>query len=271
AVQKLCADGGFAAYYEVSARTDRGVPELRKAIAEALDWDAQATVIRPEGFQRIRDEVDGPRRAGKVTVSTDELRAGLGASGAEVVPGGGMADPVSAVDEQLAAQGVVALTRLSSGKRMVVLQVERIERYAGALILAARNNPRGVPALEERRLAPAELLLPGFRVGERLPAIDEAIVLECVVELLIEHGICFRHERLLIFPTLFPAAEEERGEKLAHSVSLYYDFTGAIDNIYASLVAWLMIGGQFGDGRLWPGRAEFDAPGKGLCGIRQIK
>ncbi len=96
-------------------------------------------------------------------------------------------------------------------------------------------------------------------------------MLESVIELLIQNGICFRSQGLLVFPTLFPEIECNTSEKVEHSVSLFYDFTGAIDNIYASLVAWLVIGGEFGSPRLWANRVEFDEPSQGICGIRQIK
>ena len=39
-------------------------------------------------------------------------------------------------------------------------------------------------------------------------------------------------------PTLFASALETTGAVLPHAVSLYYDFAGAIDTIYASLAAW---------------------------------
>jgi len=154
---------------------------------------------------------------------------------------------------------------------MLVLRIEEIERYAGSLILAARNNPRGVPALEERSLASSSWSLPGIKEKDRLDYYPEIAVLECVVELLIQHGICFRRDGLLIFPTLFPDTQGSGEGKIPHSVSLYYDFTGAIDNIYASLVARLVVGGGFGKHRLWANRIEFDEPGKGVCGIRHIK
>jgi hypothetical protein len=43
---------------------------------------------------------------------------------------------------------------------------------------------------------------------------------------------------------------------LPHAVSLYYDFAGAIDNIYASLVAWLVLARAFGRLRLSQNRAR---------------
>ncbi|HEY5909971.1 MAG TPA: TIR domain-containing protein [Verrucomicrobiae bacterium] len=174
---------------------------------------------------------------------------------------------VWAVTEQLAMQGFIACTRNSTGELVLVLRVEEIERYAGALILAARDNPRCVPALELRSVAQEGFLLPGIAEQERLPRHQEKAVLECTLQLLIEHGICFRHEGLLIFPSLFAPTLGSPEVKLHHAVSLYYDFAGAIDNIYASLVAWLVLAKEFGRLRLWSDRAEFEVKDGGLCGL----
>lgn len=265
AIKKLCHDCGFSRYYETSAKRGRGIKKLREAIANALDWDSLAKTSRPELFQRIRDEIDQRRAEGEVFILLSELAEAIRQAYPEMFE----AAAVSAVAEQLAVQGVIADTKLTSGEHALVLQLPVIERYAGSLIVAARNNLRGVPALEERALASLELRLPG--IEKRLSRYQEMTILECVVELFIQHGICFRHQGLLIFPTLFPEIEADSGESLPHSVSLYYDFTGAIDNIYASLVAWLVISSEFGPQRLWANRVEFDEPSQGICGIRQIK
>ena len=87
---------------------------------------------------------------------------------------------------------------------------------------------------------------------------------------MLEHGICFQHEGLLIFPTLFAPASSAADANLPHAVSLYYDFAGAIDNIYASLVAWLVLARDFGRVRLWSERAEFEMQDGGLCGLRKV-
>ena len=46
-----------------------------------------------------------------------------------------------------------------------------------------------------------------------------------------------------------------------------YDFSGAIDNIYSSLVVHLAVSERFGRVRLWEDGAEFEQPGKAsvLC------
>ncbi len=267
AIDRLCEECGFVGYYETSAKTGRKIKTLRKAIAQALDWDNLAKTSRPKLFQRIRDEIETRRKKGEVVLLLDDLTQVVReTSSKDVEPA-----KVRAVSEQLATQGAIALTRLAVSKDALVLQLPVIERYACSLIVAARDNPRGVPALEERLLGSAQLPLPGMTKKERLHTMQERIVLECVVELMIEHGICFRREGLLVFPTLFPETQVETAERLPHSVSLYYDFTGAIDSVYASLVARLVTSQEFGEGRLWPGRFEFDEPSRGVCGVQHIK
>ena len=172
--------------------------------------------------------------------------------------------------DQLATQGVIVKTKLTGGDDAIVLQLPVIERYAASLIVAARNNPRGVPALETSELGSPSISLPGMTAEDRVPRGQERIVLEAVVELMIEHGLCFRHEGLLVFPTLLRATETDRADELPGSVSLYYDFSGAIDNVYASLISWLVIGQGFGRIRLWENRVEFEAEGQGACGLRKV-
>ena len=199
-IDQLCRHCGFAKYFEISSKYDRGISELREAISNAMDWEALAKTSRPELFQRIRDEIERRSSAGEVVLTLGELETTIYSSDrTKYEP-----DAVAAVAEQLATQGLIALTRLASGERVLVLQISQIERYAGSLIVAARKDTRGVAALEEQLLASPEVPLPGIN-DERLPRLQERVVLECVTQLLIEHGICFPHEGLLVFPSLFRA------------------------------------------------------------------
>ena len=54
---------------------------------------------------------------------------------------------------------------------------------------------------------------------------------------------------------------------------IYYEFSGPINNIYASLVADLAISSQFGSVRLWRNRAEYEEAGFGVFGLalREIR
>ncbi|HLK60522.1 MAG TPA: TIR domain-containing protein [Chthonomonadaceae bacterium] len=265
-LERLCKECGFAGYYETSALNGRGIPELCEAAAKAIDWDRLGLTSRPELFQRIRDEIEARRRRGEVILHDADLHRAL----SDQPPTREEERSVNAVAEQLATQGVIARSRVSTGEPVLVLQVQEIERYAGSLIIAARENPRGVPALELTAISQPDFPLPGIPTKERLPRSQERPVLECTVQLMLEHGICFLHEGLLVFPTLFAPVPTTEDTALPHAVSLYYDFAGAIDNIYASLIAWLVLARDFGQIRLWSDRAEFALQDGSLCGLRKV-
>nr|VFJ93243.1 MAG: small GTP-binding protein domain-containing protein [Candidatus Kentron sp. H]VFJ94166.1 MAG: small GTP-binding protein domain-containing protein [Candidatus Kentron sp. H]VFK00759.1 MAG: small GTP-binding protein domain-containing protein [Candidatus Kentron sp. H] len=267
AIDGLCKECGFAGYIETSARTGRNMDELRERMAQALDWDNLARTSRPALFQRIRDEIERRRKDGQVVVLLDDLKTAIEKAHPEIYE----EDAVGAVTDQLAMQGLIARTRLKAGEQVLVLQLPVIEQYAGSLVVTARAQQRGIAALEERFIVCRGFPLPGVKQQERLMRLDEELVLECVVQLMIEHGLCFRHEGLYVFPSLFRAGERDRGaEGFPHAVSLYYDFAGAVDNIYAALVAWLFLAKGFGGVRLWENRAEFRSADQGACGVRKV-
>lgn len=265
-LERLIESCNFKGYYPISSKTGKGISEIRAAISKNLNWYASSKSSRPEFFQIIRDEVEILKADGKVVIPFSDLEKII----SKKYPSQFEIEAVDTVVRQLSLQGVVSDTQTAIGERMIILHIGEIERYAGSLIIAARDNPRGVPAIEEQILVSPKMSFPGINEGDRLPRLEERVILECVVQLLIEHGICLRHERLLIFPTLFKPTGIDKTGLVFHSISLYYDFSGAIDNIYSSLVAWLDISEHFGRLRLWEDRAEFEMAGKGACGLRKI-
>jgi GTPase SAR1 family protein len=281
-LDRLIKDGRFSGYYETSAISGRGLSEFCDALADAIDWDSLGKTSRSALFQSIREDLELRRRRGDIVILFDDLDQDFHrnknspvfklmqreiATMHDVKAG---TRALSAVCNRLAQQGFIADCRTSDKRRALVFQVHEIERYAGSLIIAARNNPRGVPALELKAIGTASFHFPGISSHERLSRVQEEPVLECTVQLLLEHGICFEHEGLLVFPSLFAAAAASTDDRLGHSVSLYYDFAGAIDNVYASLVAWLVLARDFGKVRLWSDRAEFEAKEGGKCGLRKM-
>lgn len=274
AINKLVEDCNFAGYYSISAKNNRGIAELCIAISEALDWNSLAKTSRPELFQTIRDEIEKRRKDKEVVLLYSELEEYIRQKESEK-PDSSVkydAQAVDAVVNQLAVQGAITDTQLSSGERALVLQIGEIERYAGSIIIAARNNLSGIPAIEEQLIASSRMTFPGIKQEERLARLHERIVLECIVQLLIQYGICFQQEGMLIFPALFQPTEQDGvGATVPHSISLYYDFSGAIDNIYSSLIVLLTISERFGRVRLWEDRAEFGVVGQGVCGLRKVE
>jgi len=132
-----------------------------------------------------------------------------------------------------------------------------------------RTALRGVPALDLGTMLASSQPLPRIRPEDRLPRDQEMVVLDCVIELLLERGICLRHQGLLIFPTAFPPRHDDQAPNQATSLS--YAFAGPIDKIYASLVCSLALSKAFGAMRLWEDRAEFGRAEESSCGIRKVR
>ena len=269
AIADLKGECGFVAYLPTSAIQGRGIEALREEIVNRIDWNSLGLTSRPELFQRIREEIEARQKASEIVARLPDLTTAL----RDKYPDLFEERAVAGVADQLALQGLVAKTQLPDKTEALVLRVDKVEQYAGSLIKAAMKRPGGVPMLIEDQIGAAGQRLPGMTKADRFPPETERVVLQCVAELMVRHGICFRHLGLLVFPTLFPdpPTDSDRAGKLLHSVSLWYDFTGAIDNIYASLVAGLMASDQFGPGRVSAGRVVFDHARQGLCGLRQIK
>ena len=266
-IDRLVSDCGFAGYYATSARSGAGMAEFREAVHKAIDWKLLTKTSGPEIFQQLYEELESARERGEAVLLVSELGMRLAKQrGLENIS----EEDLNAAVDQLALQGVIASTTLASGDRALVLRIDEVERYSGSVILAARANPRGIPAIEERAISSRQMVFPRIDKNERLPWLQERAVLECVIQLLIEHDICMRHERLLVFPSLFLASESSGESAVPTGIALHYDFTGAIDNIYASLVTKLSLSDQFGRYRLWENRAEWERGNEGVCGLRKV-
>lgn len=164
---------------------------------------------------------------------------------------------IHAVASQLARQGLVALIRLSDGTRALVLHVEQIARYAGSLVLLAKQSPHGVPALEIASLLGPVARFPRIPATERLRKDQELGVLDGVIELLIEQGISFLHEGLLVFPALFPSGMVVDGSSdRALTPAVRYEMSRPPSTVYASAVAAIALSRRFGPARLGACRAD---------------
>ncbi|HEY6333657.1 MAG TPA: GTP-binding protein, partial [Blastocatellia bacterium] len=267
-IESLIARWKMGPFRLTSALDGSGIEELRESVGALINWDGLARTSRPRLFQLIRDIIDERGMAGEIVMMYSDLERRIKEASPNEFDGGS----VESVVQELARQGVITDTHLSTGNRALVLGIDYVDSYAGSLILIARENSRvrGVPAVEMSE-AIFRSSFPGIKEEVRLDPIQERHVMECVIGLMIEKGICLRHERLLVFPTLFPETASDDGDSSsALAVPLYYDFSGAISNIYASLIARLAVGEMFGRVRLWKDRAEFDRPGQGVCGLRRI-
>jgi len=266
AVEAVRGRLGFRRAISVSAKQDgdAGIAELRRDLHEAIEWEHLTLVSRPPAFQEIREYLAKARQGGDTLMLLADIEKGLAKGGIGYQRG-----EVDTTLGHLAREGQIVDILLQSGDRAIVLRIDVISRYAGSLVQAARKNPGRVPALAQDRILAANMTFPGLDATERLDSREEErMVLECVVGLMVDRGLCFDHEGLLVFPTLFNDLAEHEGT-LPPSAPVYYDFSGPIDNIYASLVAKLAVSGTFGPVRLWARYAEFGSETDGTFGIRR--
>ena len=255
----------FSPCIEVSSTTGDNFDNLRAAIHTAIDWNNLPRISRDEAFQAIRNVIDKSREAEQVLLYEKDLRRQLADGGVDYTD-----DQLKTVTKQLVDQGQIVDVEIGPEReRVIVLRLDKVECYAGSMILAARERPRGVPALEQRLLLSPDMEFPKMGPKERLGRGDEKVVLQAVIELMLEHGLCMRHGGLLIFPTIFPKSDERSELEPEHRVPLYYEFKGAISNLYAGTVSMLALSEEFGRVRLFPNRAEYEQAGDGVFGIQR--
>ena len=76
-LQRLIETCKFDGYFPTSAKTPRGMDELRAAMAQAIDWDHLAKTTRPVLFQKVRDEIETRRKQGEVVLLHADLEQRL--------------------------------------------------------------------------------------------------------------------------------------------------------------------------------------------------
>jgi small GTP-binding protein len=185
----FCQRHGIVGPIATSAATGEGIAELIERMKSLIPWEDKATTVTTTTFKRIKDYVLGLKGAeadSQIIVTPEELRSRLEATDtdwdftyAEMLTAAG----------HLENYGYVRRLRTSKGELRVLLQPERLNNLASSFVLEARRNPKGLGALEERRLLAGGYDFPELRdllVGERDVLLDSAALL------FLEHIVCFR-------------------------------------------------------------------------------
>jgi small GTP-binding protein len=252
-IETFAAERKFGTFLETSAKKNLGCEELKQAILANINWDGLPCCTTEVLFKRLKEEIIRLRDEGRVLMRFNELREilELRLSG-EFKP---FADEeLHAVLTLLAGPGVV--WELAFGC-WVLLQPERINAYAQAVIrtLQADKHQRGC-LMEEQVLKGSLEYESSMR---RLAGDEERFVLLAMHQTLVERGICLRQPtdkgNLLIFPSYY---RRERPDQVGHpAVLVSYQFTGFLDEIYATLVVRLHHTELFQQDHLWRYAADF--------------
>jgi WD40 repeat protein/DNA-binding SARP family transcriptional activator len=260
-IDSLLADLGFDAYLQTSARDGTHIPELMKAIEDAIDWHLLPKVTSTDALRKITVQLIREKASGRPLSSVDDLwRRYVQA----FTSGTHDMSEFRALLGQLAAQGL--LRRLSFGD-LILLHPELIDAYASAIVNAATADTHGLGSISEEVVLRVQFPMPA---DERLvePEQERLLVLATVEDMLLRELALRDYAEdgpQLVFPSHLTREFTELTALPGHAVT--YHFEGAIANIYATLVVRLSHSGFFQRRDLWKGAATFVAKLGGGCGF----
>jgi WD40 repeat protein len=249
-IDEFISHRGFAGYLRTSALTGENCEELRRAIIENINWNDIPHRTSPRIFKLLKDEIIRLKDEGKVLLRVAELKQQLEMRLPEERF---EIEELRAVVGLLAGSGVV--WELEFGD-FVLLQPERINSYAAAVIRTVRSHVDEMGYILEEDVLAGNLK---FEDLKRLPRDEEEVVLRAMLQIFVKRGLCLRELTaagiLLIFPSYFKRDRPEQTEHPADYVT--YRFSGALDEIYATLVVRLHHTSIFEKKQLWRYAADF--------------
>jgi uncharacterized CHY-type Zn-finger protein len=244
---------GFVGYHETSALDGSGCDDLRVAIADSISWDRLPKTSSPTIFKRIKEEILKLKDKGGVLLRMSELKQALEL---RLIDEPFTPEILRTVIQLLANVGVVWPLEFGG---YVLLQPERINAYAGALVRAVRAHSDEMGCITEE-----DALAGRFPVPEdvKLGHEEEEVLLRAMVETLLKRGMCLKEPTgagsLLVFPAYF---RRERPALTDHPPAyVRYVFSGSLDEVYTTLVVRLHHTESFERDQLWRDAADFKTP-----------
>ena len=270
-LDEFCRQRGIGGgYLATSAKDGIGLDELLRRMKEQIPWEQKSATVTTITFKRIKDYVLGMkenRRLRKMIVSPQDLRKRLEKTSKRWKF---TDDEMMTAVGHLANYGYVRVLRTSKGEERILLMPELLNNLASSFVLEARRNPKGLGSLEEKTLLAREYK---FRELEKLSEEEQGVLLDSAALLFLKHNVCFRETDLtgqsyLVFPELInlkkPLLDEEQTEE-----SVAYAVSGAIENVYASLVVLLGYTQTFTRTNQWQSQARYVMGDGSICGFRQ--
>jgi small GTP-binding protein len=252
-IETFKKERGYIDFLETSAKAGLRCEELKQAILKGIRWENIPWRSSPLLFKRLKEEIIRLKDEGRVLMRFNELRETLHLRllGEQTRF---TDEELKAVVSLLAGPGVVWELKFGS---WVLLQPERINAYAQAVIQTIRADEDERGCIEEERVLDGDLTY--HRRKDRLPVDEERFVLLAMHKILVERGLCLREHTddgtMLIFPSYY---RRERPEMVGHPAALVsYRFSGFLDDIYATLVVRMHHTKSFTQDKLWRYAADF--------------
>ena len=270
-LDEFCQNRCLAGYLRTSAKAGEGMDELVERMKGLIPWDQKSATVTTETFKRIKDhvlELKENRRRRKIILTPEELRERLVKSKKKWKFSD--AEMMTAVGH-LANHGYVTKLKTSQGESRILLSPELLNNLAASLVLEARRNVKGLGSLEEQKLLTGHYKFPEL---EHVAAAERDLLLDAAAVLFLKHNVCFREtdpnnmQTYLVFPELInlkrPADENDKPTE----DGVAYTVSGAIENVYASLVVLMGYTQTFTRTSQWRNQARYEVGNKQVCGFR---
>lgn len=267
----FCKQRGIKSYLLTSAKSGEGIDELIQQMQSMIPWDAKSTTVTTETFKRIKDFVldlkENSRRR-KVILAPEELRQRL-----EKMDRRWMfsdSEMMTAVGH-LENHGYVTRLKTSQGETRILLAPELLNNLAASFVLESRRDQKGLGSLEEHRLLSGDYKFPEL---EKLSKTEKSIMLDSAMILFLEHNVCFRDTNplngraYLVFPELINLKKSSIGDEIPIEDGVAYTVSGAIENVYASLVVLMGYTQTFTRTNHWQNHARYEVGKSVVCGFR---
>jgi TIR domain len=267
----FCQKQGIVGPIATSALTGVGFPELLERMKSMIPWENKPATVTTTTFKKIKDYVLGLKEAqsdGQIIATPEELRRRLEATDADWHFTD--AEMTTAVGH-LENYGYVKRLRTSNGEERILLQPERLNNLGSSLVLEARRNPRGLGALEEKRLLAGSYDFPELKDVSQS---DRDALLDSAALLFLEHHVCFREtdplrmETFLVFPELINLKRPLEADAASED-GVAYTVSGPTENVFASLVVLLGYTYAFTRTAQWQNNARYQLGDGLICGFRQ--
>ena len=269
-LKDFCRKRGLRDYVATSALQGTGIKELMALVKGLIPWNEKTATVTTDTFKRVKEYVLRLKeeRREEIIFAVDELREGLQKT--DKAWRFNDAELLTAVGH-LENHGYVKRLRSSTGETRVLLAPEVLNNIAASMVLEARRNPKGLGSLDERRLLEGQYSL---RETADLRESDRRILLDSAVLLFLEHNVCFREtdplttQSYLVFPDLINLKRPAMGDEEPIEEGPSYTVSGAVQNVYASLVVLLGYTQQLTRTNQWQNQARYEIGNGLLCGFR---
>jgi small GTP-binding protein len=281
-IEAFARENGFAQFIPTSASTGEGCDKLLEAIRQGISWDDVPKVTTTKTLAAMRDYVarlkgeksgtdakDDKQAAPTRLLTIAALHEGFVAYYGEKIS----LDEFTAHLQRLEATDIVDLLVFHTTgaeprpETLVLLDPTRVDAYASALLVAAKDEPDGPGHLLESRVRDGEFKLDQEeRIADRE---SERHVLWYVMENLLSRDLALRErikgEDYVVFPSQCTA--ELRFPGMA-AFGVAFAFAGPVRSIYATLIAQLAHYEGFKKREFFQDAATYRAEAGGRCLVR---